>query len=273
MSSPSSRRSSRSRKSVQAFNYDEREKKKEERGSFEVEKGKGDTVGDFPDIGVVLRKYTAASAEIQKIYRLMFLRTGKATERKAHIKKFSGITWSTNKDEILQKCQDMSSKWNTDLIKRIMDMLGIDRSSTTGGVSKSELVDRLAEWMIEPTRPIKLKFAEKRKRSKSTKRKKASKGTVKKKKSKASKTKGDDETDEAPEENEDEETPEESKENQNLSAEEQDVVKAVQDYISSQENPGMVSLKVLKNHIEDKFGKGKAKEHRKLMKETVMQSL
>jgi len=319
MPSAGSRKSSRSRKSVENFNYDDRAAKKEKLDQFEVKPGKGVTVAEFPGIENLLKKYTATSVELQYIYRLMFNRTGKKDERKKHIREFSGITWATEKDEILERIADMTLKWHKDMILKLMDMFGIDRSSKTGGVSKGDLQERLALWLIEPTVPKKeLAVTRTKSKSKSSKRKRKSTSSSSKKKKKTKKKKekknkkvessSEDSSsdDSSSEESESEEEPpkkkkkkkkekkkkekkakvesqEKEKEKESeikqsekpkgQSEEEKSIAKSISDYIKEQDDPSSISFKVLKQHIEGKFGEGKAKEYRSLIKETAFKLL
>merc|ERR1712232_49856 len=118
--------------------------------TFVVQPGGGSTIKDMKPILAEITKYTSDSDEIQKLYKLMFNRRAKKTVVKKHIKEFSGATWGMGKDDRKEKIEAICAKWNLEFVKKMLDILKVDRTKAGGDVTKGALVTRLIEWLEKP---------------------------------------------------------------------------------------------------------------------------
>merc|ERR1712232_423837 len=118
--------------------------------TFVVQPGGGSTIKDMKPILAKITKYTSDSDEIQKLYKVMFNRRAKKAVVKKHIKEFSGATWGMGKDDRKEKIEAICAKWNLEFVKKMLDILKVDRTKAGGDVTKGALVTRLIEWLEKP---------------------------------------------------------------------------------------------------------------------------
>lgn len=149
-----------------------------EKVEWEVPEGSGVRLSEQPYVEEMVRKLHYKDILLTKIHRMMYNRAGAAKKIKANILAFSGL--SDLDEEAEDRLVQRLNKFSTDLLKRIMDTLGINRSSLSfedGKVTKDNLIDRTVEWLKAPTETDAKPPSQKRKRSKTPKR---SKSTTKK---------------------------------------------------------------------------------------------
>lgn len=159
-----------------------------EKKTFEVEKGTGTPLGDIPYLVDKIRNIKSSDRILLvELHRLFFARAGKARTHAKNLLQFSGFP-QENLEVVMARRKAKIAKFSTALIKRLMDLLEINRSAKSfesGKANKSELAARFLDWISAP----KINPA-KKKKAKATKPKKSPKAkTPKAKNPKTSKAK------------------------------------------------------------------------------------
>lgn len=142
---------------------------------WEVPTGSGALLSEQPYVDEMVRKEHFKSPLLSKIHRLMYNRAGVMKKIKSSILSFSGIP--DLDDDARERLAQRVGKLSMELLKRIMDTLGVNRSSLSfedKKASKENLVARLVEWLEKPTETTQKPPSAKKKRS-STKKKPAAK--------------------------------------------------------------------------------------------------
>lgn len=148
MSSTHVRRSVRVSTAPKAFTYVTKEKKEL------IWSGSGIELSTVPCIVAKIKNTLARDAALKQIHSLMYRRVGSAKEAKKNILKFNGF----NKEDLmnehfLERVAQKMKKFSLANLKKIYDTLCLNRSSGTFGKTptKDQLIERLTEWLAEPT--------------------------------------------------------------------------------------------------------------------------
>jgi len=138
-------------------------------------KGDGEEIGSMETVMENLRAEKLDKGQLKNVHTLMYKRAGKKNQLRKNIALFTGFDVS-EKERFTNKCMSLDLK----IIKHIMDLFDIDRSSKTGGVKKDELIQRMFTWFQCPKEELTAHYGKK-------KRKKAPAQTKKRKPSKKAK--------------------------------------------------------------------------------------
>lgn len=116
----------------------DREKKK-----MEFEEGKGIPLGQIEGIELAFQKNK--SEELKIIHRLAFGRPGQSYEVKRNLRLFSGYSFDKSDDQYERKRAALA-KYPVEVIRQTCEQLSLARSG-----KKEDLVDRIMEFMLEPS--------------------------------------------------------------------------------------------------------------------------
>lgn len=124
-----------------------------EKKVFAIEKGTGTALGDIPYLMNKMRKIKPGDRILLlELHRLFFARAGKARTQVKNVLQFSGFP-QDGLDAIVARREAKIDKFSTALLKRLMDLLEIDRSAKSfesGKANKAELGSRFLEWITAP---------------------------------------------------------------------------------------------------------------------------
>jgi len=286
------RRSGRTRKSVNRFLASDDVEKED----FKVEIGKGTEIKSMPIVVENLQRFSGASDELQKLYRVMFNKRGKKLEIKKHILEFSGITWGSDDEEKREeRIEEMFGKWKIDTIKKAMDILGVDRSKLT---TKSDLVEKFIPWLLKPEYDSKMKsklVTSKKSSKKSSKKRKAggkkTKAPAKKKRKTTKNPKKSEDEEENDEDDDDEEEEDNDNENEEdedddgeddaeeepktteLDSEAKEKIVAMVKKVVADSDASSLTIKDIKTKLSQEFGDSMVKKCKDLIKETAMDAM
>ena len=141
-------RPKRVRKSVERMEYDAPKVKEH----AAVQEGKGTKLRDMDVASSNLNRILGTDVAYDNLHTLFYGSAGKKGAKKTRVLDFSGFVFKdeAEKASVLEKRRAKLSKKTTEVIHRLMDLCDADRSSTTGGTSKAEVIDRFLDWMMEP---------------------------------------------------------------------------------------------------------------------------
>ena len=141
-------RERRERKSTDFLTSEEKEKKVKV-----IPEGKGEKLGDIPNIVANLKAVTWSDPHLHMLYKIVF-GMGKKKEFKPHLLKFNGLVYPEGSDieAEKEKVKIKMYKLKMDELKEVMELCDIARSGEKGGkaLDKEQLCDRFLAWLEEP---------------------------------------------------------------------------------------------------------------------------
>ncbi|XP_064383323.1 protein DEK-like [Halichondria panicea] len=165
----------RQRKTVESFSIEH-----EAKAVAKYDGGKGTKLGDIPYTEQYITRHSAV--DLKPLHKLCLDRPGNKLEIKKNLREFSGFTFHKESDQYKKKKASLG-KLQKNGLGEFLDILGLHRTG-----SKEELIERILDFLLEPTDTGKAPTAKKRKKSSSGSRKpsKTSSGSKKAKRTESS---------------------------------------------------------------------------------------
>jgi len=152
------------------------------KASKDVElKGTGTPLGEIATIAKGISSLKGDDEVTKHLHQILFKKPGTENNRKKNIRLFNGF----DESEVAAKKAKFNEKWKIETLKKLCEVLGLEKSGT-----KTELVDRVVEFLTSPSGDAVKEAPEPKKKSASSgskKRKSAGGGEKSTKKAKKEK--------------------------------------------------------------------------------------
>ena len=111
--------------------------------------GKGMAMKDLEHCAKYINKLVRNDERLQALHKIFYGRRGLKATIKPNCMNFSGLVYDDHRtrESVVEKLY----QWTAPMLKLVMDLFGIDRSSTTGAVDKEGLAGRFCDWLESPS--------------------------------------------------------------------------------------------------------------------------